>query len=245
MVVVLDFIKRYIFLILAVVIAVSGYFYIRAVGSEYTYVRNDCNSSMNITDVRIDNDSVGKIEITDWALTDKNLTVRMKSVAPGKAYLTIVCDNNPSLGVLYVHKNGVITNYYFFGDCTGCNAVLLWVAIYLVAILFYLIVRYILLEKKNYYNYDNVLYLGLIIFAVFFISAVFVGMYYKNGINGAFQQMMYASRNFVNFTFPLVLVTTICVTISNIKLMRKEGVTWKNMLGTILGLALGIGAFLP
>ena len=245
MVVVLDFIKRYIFLILAVVIAVSGYFYIRAVGSEYTYVRNDCNSSMNITDVRIDNDSVGKIEITDWALTDKNLTVRMKSVAPGKAYLTIVCDNNPSLGVLYVHKNGVITNYYFFGDCTGCNAVLLWVAIYLVAILFYLIVRYILLEKKNYYNYDNVLYLGLIIFAVFFISAVFVGMYYKNGINGAFQQMMYASRNFVNFTFPLVLVTTICVTVSNIKLMRKEGVTWKNMLGTILGLALGIGAFLP
>ena len=240
-----DYIKKYFFLIVAVLIAVSGYFYIRAVGSEYTYVRNDCNSSMNITDVRIDADSTGKLEITDWKVTDKNLTVRLKSVAPGKAYITIVCDGSPSLGILYVHNNGVITNNYFFGDCTGCNNVLIWFVIYLIAILLYLVIKYILLERRNYYNYDNVLYLGLIIFAVFFIFAVFVGMYYKNGINGAFLQMMYASRNFVNFTFPLVLVTTICVTVSNIKLMRKEGITWKNMLGTILGIALGIGAFLP
>ena len=242
---VLRFFKKYFFLILAVLIAVSGYIYIRAVGSEYTCVRNDCNSSMNITDIRIDDDSTGKIEITGWEVTDKDLTVRMKSVAPGKVFMTVVCDEHLSLGIFYVHNNGVITNDYFFGDCTGCNAVLLWVAIYLIAILLYLIVKYISLEKRNYYNYDNVLYLGLIIFAVFLISAVFTGMYYKNGIQGAFLQAMYASHTFIIFTFPLVLVTTICLTVSNIKLMRKEGITWKNMLGTILGLALGIGAFLP
>lgn len=239
------FLKKYIFLIIAVIIAVCGYFYISAVGNEYTYVRTDCNSSINITDVRVDADSEGKIEITGWEVTDKALTVRMKSVAPGKTFISIVCDERPGLGVFYVHKNGVITNNYFFGDCTGCSTVIIWAAIYLVAILAYLIVKYILLEKKNYYNYDNVLYLGLIIFAFFFILAVLSGIYYKNGIHGAFTQAMYASLNFVLFTFPLVLITTICVTASNIKLMRKEGITWKNMLGTILGIALGIGAFLP
>ena len=139
---VLRFLKYHFFLILAVLIAVSGYIYIRAVGSKYTYVRNDCNSSMNITDVRIDDDSTGKIEITGWEVTDKDLTVRMKSVAPGKVFMTVVCDEHLSLGIFYVHNNGVITNDYFFGDCTGCNAVLLWVAIYLIAILLYLIVKH-------------------------------------------------------------------------------------------------------
>ena len=239
------FFKKIGFLILAVLIAVCGYIYVCAVGNEYTYVRTDYNSSSGITDVRIDDDSVGKAEITAWEISDTALTVHLKSVAPGKVYLSIVSEERMGIGIFYVHNNGVITNGLFFGDCTGCNAVIISVAVYLFLMLIHLIVKYVTLEKRSFYSYDNVLYLGLIIFAFFFIYAVCKGIYYKSGIYGAFQQALSSSEGFVTFTFPLVIVTTVCVTASNIKLIRKEGRTWKNMLGVILGLALGIGAILP
>ena len=239
------FFKKFGFLILAVLIAVCGYIYVCAVGNEYTYLFTDYNSSSGITDVRIDDDSVGKAEITAWEISDTALTVHLKSVAPGRVYLSIVNEEHMGIGVFYVHNNGVITNGLFFGDCTGCNAVIISVAVYLFLMLIHLIVKYVMLEKRSFYSYDNVLYLGLIIFAFFFIFAVCKGLYYKNGIYGAFRQALTSAKDFVLLTFPLVIVTTVCVTVSNIKLIRKEGRTWKNMLGMILGLTLGIGAVLP
>ena len=239
------FLKKFGFLILAVLITVFGYIYIRAVGNEYTYVRNDINTSSGITDIRITEDSQGKIEIISREVNDRCFTARLRSVAPGRVYMSFETTEHTSLGVIYVHNNGVITSEQFFGDCTGCRAVYVCIMIYLVLILVYLVVKYIMLEKNNFYSYDNVLYLGLIIFAFFFIFAVIKGIWSKSGIYGVFQKAISSSQDFVIFTFPLVIATTAFVTISNIKLIRKEGRTWKNMLGVFLGLVLGIGAVLP
>ena len=238
------FLKKFGFLILAVLIAVFGYVYIRAVGNEYTYVRNDINTSFEVTDIKIEEEP-GKIEIISWEVNDKCFTARLRSVAPGRVYLSFVAKERPSIGVFYVHKNGVITSEQFFGDCTGCGAVYVCIMIYLALILVYLVVKYIMLEKNSFYSYDNVLYLGLIIFAFFFIFAVIVGIYKKGGIYGLFLHAIGSSEYFVLITFPLVIATTVSVTISNIKLIRKEGRTWKNMLGVFLGLFLGFGAILP
>ena len=202
---VLDFLKKHFFLLLAILIAVFGYIYIRAVGNEYTYVRTDLNASSGITDVRIDSDSYGNAEITGWEVSDNDLKVRLRSVAPGMVYLSIISNEHTGIGVFYVHRNGVITSAYFFGDCTGCGNVILCVVIYLVLILIYLVVKYIMLEKISFYSYDNVLYLGLIIYAFFFIYAVSKGIFFKNGIYGAFQQALFSSEGFVIFTFPLVI----------------------------------------
>ncbi len=235
---------RLFFLFALFLIAVFGYIYIRAVGNEYTYVRNDINTSFGITDVMIEEEH-GKIEIISWEVNDKCFTARLRSVAPGRVYLSFVAKERPSIGVFYVHKNGVITSEQFFGDCTGCQAVYACILIYLVLILVYLFVKYIILEKNNFYSYDNVLYLGLIIYAFFFIFAVIIGICRKGGIYGVFLHAIGSSEYFVLGTFPLVIATTFFVTMSNIKLIRKEGRTWKNMLGVFLGLVLGIGAVLP
>ena len=44
---------------------------------------------------------------------------------------------------------------------------------------------------------------------------------------------------------PLVIITSLLVTISHIKLLKKEGFTWRNMLGVILGLLLIILTLAP
>ena len=45
-------------------------------------------------------------------------------------------------------------------------------------------------------------------------------------------------------TFPVVIITTIFVTVSNVQLIRKEGVSWRNLLAVFLGLFLGFGSVL-
>ncbi|MBR4914569.1 MAG: YdcF family protein [Clostridiales bacterium] len=237
--------KKYFFIILALIIAVAGYFYIAAVGKEYTYVRNDFTTASAVKDVFLADDSHGSVEILDWNTSDEALTIRVKSGSPGRTYVEIIAEDTRSLAVFYVHKNGVITNMRFFGDSTGSSEVIFCILLYVLLLSVYFIVKHIEQIKKSLYSYDNVLSLGLIIFTFFLAYTQGKAVFYKDGISGAFSQAVSSSQGFILVTFPLVFITTVFVTISNIQLIRKEGRNWKNLLGLFLGLALGIGSLLP
>ena len=239
------FIRKYFFLILAVLIAVFGYIHICMAGKEYTLIRDDFRSGSEITGINVSDDSTGKVEIADWSMTEKGLRIRLKSAAPGKVYVDISSANLQAVSVLYVHNNGVITNRVFFGDCTGSDTVVLCIVIYLALMIMTLIVRYYMLEKRSFYSYDNVLYLGLIIFSVFLTFTQVRALLLKDGIDGVLNQAVSSFNGFILATLPFVMIATVCVTVSNIKLIRKEGKTWRNMLGLILGLILGAGAVIP
>ena len=241
---VINFLKKYFFIILALIIAVCGYFYITAAGKEYTYVRKDLNTASGVKKVYLADDSIGSVDILDWNTSDEALTIHVKSGTPGRVYVEIEAEI-PSLAVFYVHKNGVITYERFFGDCTGSNVVIFSAMIYVLLLSVYFIIKHREQVKKSLYSYDNVLSLGLIIFTFYLAFTQVQAMYYKSGISGAFSQAVSSSQGFIILTFPLVIVTTVFVTISNIQLIRKEGRNWKNLLGLFLGLALGIGSLLP
>ena len=243
---VVKIIKKYIFVILAVLIAVGGYFYIRAVGSEYTYVRSDLGPDSGVKDVFVEEDSLGTVEVISWEMTDRGLMAHLRSVKPGRVYLTISCpDKIDSIAILYVHDNGVITYNKYFGDCTGASVVIFCFALYFMSLAGYFIFKYVKSLKKSIYNYDNILYLGLIIFILYLVYSLITSIVYRNGVGDALWHATSSTQSFVILTSPLVLVTTVVVTISNVQLIRKEGRTWRNMLGFILGLMLGIGSLLP
>ena len=240
-----NFLKKYIFVILALIIAVGGYIYILAVGKEYVYVEKNFSQASEITEVTIDEESVGMAEILGWDVTDNVLKVNLRFVKPGRFYVIYKGDEFTGIRVFYAHNNGVITNDKFFGDCTGMPVIYACILTYLVLLCGYFVVKYNALVKKSLYSYDNVLSFGLIVFTIFLIYTQIKSMIYHNGINGAFYQAISSTQSFVIFTFPVIIVTTIFVTHSNITLIRKEGKTWRNMLAVILGLMLGIGALLP
>ena len=242
---VIKFLKKYFFIILALIIAVFGYVYILEVGKEYTYVRNDFTTASGVKRVYLADDSQGSVEILDWNTSDEALTIHVKSGTPGRVYVEIEAENTNGLAVFYVHKNGVITNMRFFGDSTGSSEVIFCIMLYVLLLSVYFIVKHIEQVKKSLYSYDNVLSLGLIIFTFYLAFTQSQAMYYKSGISGAFLQAVSSSQGFMLLTFPLVIVTTVFVTISNIQLIRKEGRNWKNLLGLFLGIALGIGSVLP
>ena len=241
---VIKLLKKYFFVILAFIIAVAGYFYIAAVGKEYTFVRKDFIAESEIKNVYLDPDSKGSVEILGWDNPEGKIIIRLRSVTPGRVYVAYESDH-PNIAVFYVHKNGVITSENYFGDCTGSNAVILGIMVYVMLLCVYFIFRYREQVRKSLYSYDNVLSLGLILYTVYLAYSQAVTIVYQGGIVGAFLQAVSAAQGFVILTFPVIIVTTVFVTISNIQLIRKEGRNWKNLLGLFLGLAIGIGSLLP
>ena len=245
---VVKLLKKYIFVILAVLIGVGGYFYIRAVGNEYTYIRSDFGTNVDkVTDVYVfDPESErGMVDIVSWENTDKSVVIKLRSVNPGRVFIMIKGERCQTLLIFHVHKNGVITADRFFGDCTGASAVITAILIYLIALGIYFVIKFRESMKESLYKYDNILYIGLISFDIYLIYSQICALINKNGINGALMTSVSAAQSIVMFTAPVVFIATILVTVSNIQLIRKEGRTWRNMLGLILGIILGIGSLLP
>ena len=245
---VIKLLKKYIFVILAVLIGVGGYFYIRAVGNEYTYIRRDFGTNVDkVTDVYVFDPELerGMVDIVSWENRDKYAEIKLRSVNPGRVFIMIKGERCQTLLIFHVHKNGVITADRFFGDCTGSNAVITAILIYLIALGIYFFFKFRESMKESLYKYDNILYIGLISFDIYLIYSQICALVNKNGINGALMTSVSAAQSIVMFTAPVVFIATILVTVSNIQLIRKEGRTWRNMLGLILGVILGIGSLLP
>ena len=245
---VIKFLKKYIFILLAVLIGVGGYFYIRAVGNEYTYVRRDFGTNVdkvNAVYVHEPEPEDGMVDIVSWENTDKSVVIKLRSVNPGRVFIMIKGERCQTLLIFHVHKNGVITADRFFGDCTGASAVITAILIYLIALGIYFVIKFRESMKESLYKYDNILYIGLISFDIYLIYSQICALVNKNGINGALMTSVSAAQSIVMFTAPVVFIATILVTVSNIQLIRKEGRTWRNMLGLILGVILGIGSLLP
>ena len=141
---VIKIIKKYIFVILAVLIAVGGYFYISAVGNEYTWVRPAYGRDFHVTDVYIHEPSEkdGVVEFLGWEDNSSSVTVHMRSVKPGRVFIMVESGEESCIGIFFVHKNGVITCDRFFGDCTGVNVVIGAIIAYLIALGIYFILKF-------------------------------------------------------------------------------------------------------
>ena len=81
------FLKKYIFIILALVIAVGGYFYVMTVGKDYVFVEKNFSQASEITDVTIDEEFIGMAEVLDWEVTGNVLKVNLRSVKPGRFFV--------------------------------------------------------------------------------------------------------------------------------------------------------------
>ena len=242
---VIIFFKKYFFLLLAILIIIGGYIFLTIVGREYTFVRSDFKADSGVTDVYVDEDSIGSAEVADWYFTENGISVVLRSVSTGRFYLVIQTEEYSGFDVFYVHSNGVITSNKYFGDCTGSEFLIFAILVYFLLLAAYFIYTCRKQIKESLYSYDNVLNMGLVIFSVFFAITMIPALYYREGIIGALYIAMGSTQTFVMFTLPIVILVTISVTISNIKLIRREGRTWKNMLAFMLGLCIGIGAILP
>ena len=186
------------------------------------------------------------VKILEEKESNGKYLVKIKGLKAGHTAVDLSNDTSGGYGrFIYVHKSGIVTEDNFFGKCTGDEVIPISVSIIIIYSLYILIKRYRSAIKENLYQYKCVSYLGIIIFLVFFALSNIMSIFNYRGFFGTIDNVISSTGIFSFFLLPIALVTFILVTISNIRLVIKEGRSWKNLLGLFLGIFIIILTLLP
>ena len=182
----------------------------------------------------------------NYEIKNNNIHFDIKGIKPGKTTITIegISDNKTKTieKNVYVHETGVITLNSFLGKCSGDISFVISFYIIVVLMIIHLIVKYIKNKKEKPYSYGNARRLGLLFFLTitcffhlfFFIYDMVFG-YGGESINFFLRKIRDDTYLFLAIVLPIVIIVTFLVSISNLRLLKKEGKKWTNMLGIILG----------
>ncbi|MBR3898252.1 MAG: YdcF family protein [Bacilli bacterium] len=214
-------------------------------GSNYE-LKTKINNVKDINDIKINIDSDNNaVKLTDKKYKDGILSLKFKSLRKGLAIVEISYKNHYSSDVLFVHHLGVITLNRKLGRCTLDIVAPISILIIIIQFLIIEIKHFYKNVKNNLYQYKNITFLGFIIFLSFmFINQLIQIINYK----GLFASVMLIIRsvdNFSNNFLPIFEIILVLVTLSNVVLLKKEGFTWRNMLGVIFGLAFILSTLFP
>jgi len=225
--------------LLGLVLTIISTIVILSMGKTIEYSFNVKNNDCKIS---LDNDN-GELEIIEKP--DNKCAIKVKSNKAGRSYLTIDYGDYVEQKILYIHKSFVITDNTYFGYSTGSEIIPISISIFSIYILILLIKRYKKYLNENIYQYKNVSYLGIIIFLSLFIFNNISSIFSYQGMFDTINETINSISAFSFFMFPIALITFILVTISNIKLLKKEGKSLKNLLGVFLGIFICILTVLP
>ena len=187
----------------------------------------------------------GEVEILEENKENGRLTVKVRGVKPGRVFLFFENGEYRSEVLLYIHPSMVITDNNFFGRST-CSEILAISQMILLLYAIYLIYgRYRDSVEENLYQYRNITYLGTIIFLFFFVVDTLLSIPHYQGLYGTVNSLIRSMSTVSIILFPIAVITSVLVTISNINLIRKEGRSLRNLLGLFLGVFICISTLLP
>ena len=209
-----------------------------------------------VENISIDYDS-DTVEITNQSRNGDILELDFKSLKKGKAYIDISGsytsgESYSNISVLYVHKFGIITVNEFLGRCEGDIAFSISAALVLLAALLILRKKYKASMKRSICRYANIGLLGLMIFFGFMLLWLLFCMIYDVVLYNHQISIMELITNikstgvlFSVVLFPVALLISVIISGSNIILLKREGVSWRNMLGFFLGFFICVATFVP
>lgn len=198
----------------------------------------------NIQEFTIDS-GPGEVTILSKKIVGNEYIVKLKSKKPGKVSVSLNHGDYREEKMLYVHKSMIITDNNYFGASTYSEIIPISLSLVLLYILYILIKEYRKSKRENIYQYRNIAYLGIIIFISFFTLNNIISIFNYHGLFDTIGNTI-GSLPFVSIIlFPVAVITFILVTISNINLIRKEGLSLRNILGLFLGIFICISTLLP
>lgn len=176
------------------------------------------------------------------------LFLQFQAVSAGESLLSVYDSDDPVLSeMLYAHPSGIISVGGFFGQIRGAAAFSVSIAILLTMLLLIQLARYRKSTKTSLCRYANAWLLGTAVFILFtLISQIFTLTASAAG-NSVFsiltlcRKTLHSPQTFTTVLLPFAVVIAAAISISNLTLMRHEGIGFKNMLGFFLGIALCTG----
>ena len=225
--------------LLALVLVIISTIIILLFGKTYTISFNIYDNNFNVEK------SNNNIEIINKRIVGNKYLVKVKSKKPGKVDLTINYDDYNQIAVLYVHKSMIITDNNYFGKSTCSEIIPISFLVFLSYLFYLLIKRYRTCIKDNLYQYKNIAYLGIIIFLFLFLINIIISIFNYHGLLDTINITLNSISSISFYLFPIIIITFILVSISNIVLIFKEGKSLKNLLGFLFGIFICILTLLP
>ena len=188
----------------------------------------------------------GIVVLTGKQISGGTLFLSFRSVHTGMSHVDVYRSGECIyLDTLYVHAGGVITCNTYFGVCSGGRVFSLSAFVFLALLLWYFLKRYVSGVKEDLYRYGNIRDLALVIFLASLLLFNIPILFREGALDSAVRSVMDSATAFAVVVLPLAFVISLLVTVSNVLLMKKEGITWRNMLGFLLGAFLCLCTVLP
>ena len=229
-------------LLLSLILIIISTSIILIMGRTHTAVFNIDNSHEYTLDLKND---TGEVTIIKEIKTKDNYIIKLKAKKSGVVYLGLDNGSYKEEKILYIHKSMIITDNNYFGKCTGSVIIPISLLIILAYLLVILIKKYSYSKKANLYQYQNIFYLGIIIFLSFFTLSNILSIFNYHGLYETINNVINSMSLVSFFMFPIAAFTFILVTASNIRLIMKEGLSLRNLLGLFLGIFICILTILP
>lgn len=196
-------------------------------------------------EVQFDSDG-GMVEVAEKTMKNGVLTLKLHGLERGRCFVDIYGpDDYIATEWLYVHSLNLITVNSFFGHSTGGWIIPVLAALYLAILLGYMILQYRRGMRESLYQYKNIRHLGWIIIFSAMLLGMLPGIASNSSMDETVRSIMAVASYLSIFAFPVAFVVSILVAISNIRLIRKEGRSWRNLLGLFLSLLILLGTILP
>ncbi|MBQ6266706.1 MAG: YdcF family protein [Clostridia bacterium] len=234
--------------VLSVILLLGSFAVIAATGSRYTaYYSFAPREGQRAEEFSVTPEEPGIVAVSGVRLEGSKLKYDLTALGRGKTYLYItnLTDDMTGLQSVYVHRWNIITVNSFFGNCSMCFLLPLSVLIVTVLLFIDRIHKFRIETRVSFYRYRNIMNLGLIVFMAFFILQLVQIVVKNRGIEAAVYSVLATAETFAHVVLPVAFVVFVLVSISNVNLMRKEGVNPRNMLGFLLGLGICFMTILP
>lgn len=226
---------------MTVVIFAVSFTFLLIIGRSYT-VKREINPEITAGDIDISFDREDIVALEGFNINDGIISIGFRSLNPGKVYVSVSGINDISL---YVHPIGIITENTYYGGCSCSEIIPLMFLLFGVITIIYLIGKYRADNAESVYQYKNAVTVGILVFSVFFVINQIIALFSDSGFANQAKTLLEMPQIFLMYTFPVILIISVLIIISNIILIRKEGMNTRNMLGFFLGVSVCVMVFFP
>ena len=231
--------------VLAGICLLFSFFVLLIFGTSYTFGIDVPQADAEAYTVEIDQDEE-YVRRKEKTYSDGKLHVTFESVNRGKAFFTVYGpDDFMYSDMIYVHRMHIMTVNSYMGYTRGAMVIPITGLIFLAVLLAFNISEYRKGLAESLYQYKNVRTLSWIIFDVVLLINQAMFLFTKEALVDRVSRAMSSATYLAYITFPVAFLLSILVIISNVRLMMKEGKTWRNMLGVIMSVMIILGTMLP
>ena len=153
-----------------------------------------------------------------------------------------------NIAVLTAVVAAAVAALVFIGGDKYALAACAVVTVYLVAVICLLIRAFFRQMRYNLYSYNTIFYIGFAIFtySILITHVILLTNIIKAPETYGVEQIAYAlldsARDYILYSFPVVLIFSVGLCVSNVSLIRHEGFRPVNLLGILLSILLVGGA---